>query len=213
MNTLLHDLVRRYPSLDACAETMQTAFDLLAETFENGGKLLLCGNGGSAADCDHIAGELMKSFLRPRPILGAHRDGLCQMGPEGQKLSNVLQGGFPCVALTGHIALNLAIANDVAADVVFAQQVYVLGKPGDVLWGLSTSGNSANVVNAFRVARVLGMRTIAFTGQTGGKLATLADVIVRVPSAITPEVQELHLPVYHALCAALEAHFFGPQTR
>lgn len=213
MNAFLKDLLCRYPVLVPCAGSMQAAFDLLTASFQAQGKLLLCGNGGSAADCDHIVGELMKSFLRARPILDAHRDGLRQMGAEGEALSLVLQGGLPCVALTGHTALNFAVSNDVASNAVFAQQVYVLGKPGDVLWGLSTSGNSVNVVNAFRVARVLGVRTIAFTGEAGGKLAKMADVAVCAPSTSTPEVQELHLPIYHALCAALEEHFFGSQTR
>jgi len=213
MNTFLDDLVRRYPPLTACADALQSALDVLTATFENRGKVLLCGNGGSASDCDHIVGELMKSFLRPRPIPAAHRDALSQAGSEGRALADALQGGFPCVALTAHTALNLAVANDVAADVVFAQQVYVSGRAGDVLWGLSTSGNSVNVVNAFRVARILGMRTIALTGLAGGKLAQMADVAVRVPATATPQVQELHLPIYHALCAALEERFFGtPDT-
>ncbi len=213
MNVFLEDLVCRYPVLAPCAGSMQAAFDLLTASFQKQGKLLLCGNGGSAADCDHIVGELMKSFLRARPILAEHRNVLCRMGAEGEALAQVLQGGLPCVALTGHTALNFAVSNDVTSDAVFAQQVYVLGKPGDVLWGLSTSGNSVNVVNAFRVARVLGVRTIAFTGEAGGKLAKMADVAVCAPSTSTPEVQELHLPIYHALCAALEEHFFGSQTR
>jgi D-sedoheptulose 7-phosphate isomerase len=209
MDKHLQNVVRRYPALAACAATLPAALDLLVTAFENGGKLLLCGNGGSAADCDHIVGELMKSFLRPRPISAAHRDTLCRSGTEGQTLAGVLQGGLPCVALTGHTALNFAIANDMRADVIFAQQVYALGRPGDVLWGLSTSGNAGNVVTAFRVARVLGVRTLALTGQGGGVLGPLADVVVRVPATATPEVQELHLPIYHALCAALEEHFFG----
>ena len=182
---------------------------LLISCFEKGGKLLLCGNGGSAADCDHIVGELMKAFLRPRPIPASHHDALSRSGAEGQALAGVLQGGLPCMALTSSTALNFAIANDVRADVIFAQQVYVLGRPGDVVWGLSTSGNAGNVVNAFLVARSLGLRTLSLTGQSGGRLGSLADVAVRVPAIATPDVQELHLPIYHALCAALEEHFFG----
>lgn len=205
----LDELIRRYPALATCSESIRTAFDLLAGAFEQQGKVLLCGNGGSAADCDHIVGELMKAFLLPRPIASVHRAALREAGPAGAALAETLQDGLPCVALTAHTALNLAVANDVSAEIVFAQQVYVLGRAGDVLWGLSTSGNSVNVVNAFHVARAKGLRTLAFTGQGGGMLARLADVAVRVPSACTPEIQEWHLPIYHALCAALEQRFFG----
>ena len=209
MNEHLQNLIRRQPSLEACATAIQAALDMLITAFENGGKLLLCGNGGSAADCDHIVGELMKSFLRPRPLPAKHHEALSRCGTEGQLLADTLQGGLPCVALTGHIALNFAIANDVRADVAFAQQVYTLGRAGDVLWGLSTSGNSRNVVHAFHVARVLGVRTLALTGQGGGLLGQIADVAVRVPATTTVAIQELHLPVYHTLCEALEAHFWG----
>ena len=209
MNEHLKSLVCRYPVLSSCEKEMEAALDLLAAAFADGGKLLLCGNGGSAADCDHIAGELMKSFLLPRPISTAPREALCREGAEGAALAEALQGGLPCVALTGHTALNFAVANDVRADTVFAQQVVALGRPGDVLCGISTSGNAANVVNAFRAARAFGLRTLALTGQGGGKLAPLADVAVRVPATATVTVQELHLPVYHALCAALEERFFG----
>jgi len=212
MDKHIKNLVRRYPALDPCAATMQAALDLLVTAFENGGKLLLCGNGGSTADCDHIVGELMKAFMRPRPIPAAHRAALGRLGAEGLVLADVIQGGLPCVALTGHTALNFAIANDVRADVTFAQQVYVLGRAGDIVWGLSTSGNSRNVVNAFRVAPMLGLRTLAFTGQGGGLLGQMADVAVRVPATTTAEIQELHLPAYHAICAALEEHFFGTQN-
>ncbi len=207
MNANLDDLFARYPSLTVCADAIQAAQDLLVDAFAHGRKLLLCGNGGSASDCDHIAGELMKAFLLKRPLPAAHQDALRTCGDGA--MADRLQCGFPCVALTGHAALNTAVANDVAAELVFAQQTYALGQAGDVLWGLSTSGNSANVVNAFKVARIVGLRTLAFTGQGGGKLAGLADVAVRVPATRTPDVQELHLPVYHALCAAVEAHFFG----
>lgn len=209
MDKHLQNVVCRHPDLAPCAAALQAALDMLVTSFENGGKLLLCGNGGSAADCDHIVGELMKAFLRPRPISAGHRAALCRSGAEGQALAGALQGGLPCAALTAHTALNFAIANDVRADVIFAQQVYVLGRAGDVVWGLSTSGNASNVVHAFRVARLLGLRTLALTGQTGGKLAPLADVAICVPATATVAVQELHLPVYHALCAALEERFFG----
>lgn len=210
MNAILNDLVQRYPTLSACASDIQTALNVLVETFAGGGKLLLCGNGGSAADCDHIVGELMKSFLLKRPLPREHREALSRGGDS--RLAELLQCGFPCVAMTAHAALNSAVANDVAADLVFAQQAYSLGRLGDALLGLSTSGNSSNVVNAFKVARAVGVRTIAVTGQGGGALAALADVAIRVPASCTPAVQELHLPVYHALCAAVEAHFFADRN-
>ena len=209
MNDYLQDLIHRQPGLTTCATAIQAALDMLIAAFENGGKLLLCGNGGSASDCDHIVGELMKAFLRPRPLPTKHHEALGRCGAEGQLLADTLQGGLPCVALTGHTALNFAIANDVRADVAFAQQVYTLGRAGDVLWGLSTSGNSRNVVHAFHVARVLGVRTLALTGQGGGLLGQIADVAVRVPATTTVAIQELHLPIYHSLCEALEAHFWG----
>lgn len=209
MNAHLDRLLCRYPVLASCERDLLAALALLADAFTAGGKLLLCGNGGSASDCDHIAGELMKSFLLPRPLSTEHREALMKDGEEGARLARTLQMGLPCVAMTGHTALNFAVANDVCADVVFAQQVVALGCAGDVLWGISTSGNAANVVNAFRVARAFGLRTLALTGQGGGRLGPLADVAVRVPATATVDVQELHLPVYHALCSALEERFFG----
>lgn len=209
MHPIILQLGDAHPSLLPVLPDIGRAFDLLADGFRGGGKLLLCGNGGSAADCDHIVGELMKSFLRPRPLSAA----LCatlreQAGLDGEILAERLRGGLPAVSLTGHPALALALANDVCAEVVFAQQVVALGRPGDVLLGLSTSGNSRNVIQAFNTARALGMRTVLLTGEGGGQLMPLADMAVRVPAGTVVGVQELHLPVYHAWCAALEAEFF-----
>lgn len=203
-------LAARYPALaDACGADLDDAFGRLVAAFAAGHRLLLCGNGGSAADCDHIAAELMKGFLRPRPLPGAAVATLRRIGGErGDRLGRLLQGALPAVSLTGPAALVSAVGNDTAADLAFAQQVYGLGTPGDVLLGISTSGNAENVCNAFVVARLRGLTTVALTGRGGGQLAALADVAVRVPAGDTPTVQELHLPVYHALCIALEAYFF-----
>lgn len=207
-------LGERHPLLRPILTEVEQALRLLAHSFRGGGKLLLCGNGGSASDCEHIVGELMKAFLRPRPLPATLREILATgAGEDGAMLAGALQGALPAVALTGHAALALAVANDVRADLVFAQQVVGLGRPGDVLLGLSTSGNSRNVIQAFHTARALGMRTVILTGAPGGKLAKMADVAVRVPASTVVEIQELHLPVYHALCAALEESFFPGENK
>jgi D-sedoheptulose 7-phosphate isomerase len=205
------ETVARHPLLRGCETDLRAALALLEATFARGGKLLLCGCGGSAADCDHITGELMKGFRLSRPLPADVRTAIGDVaGAEaGTRLSNGLQRGLPCISLTGSPALATAIANDMDPVLVFAQQTLVLGRPGDCLLGISTSGNAASVVAAFQVARALGLRTIAVTGREGGASAPLADVAVRVPADRTHEVQELHLPVYHALCLALEERFFG----
>ena len=210
MHPVISQLGQKHPKLAPVLPDVDRALDVIAGSFRGGGKLLLCGNGGSASDCDHIVGELMKAFLRPRPITPALRTALLsQAGDDGTFLADALQGGLPAVSLTGHPALALAIANDIHADIVFAQQVQALGRPGDVVLGISTSGNARNVINAFHTARALGLRTVLLTGSSGGKLAPLADVAIRVPATTVVDIQELHLPVYHALCAALEDLFFA----
>jgi len=196
--THLTALLSRYPVLRACETDIENAFILLRETFKNGKKLLCCGNGGSAADCGHIVGELMKSFLLNR---GPGLDGMPH-----------LQKALPALDLTQHNALNTAFSNDVDPALVFAQQVYGYGYNGDALLCISTSGNAANAVEAAKTARRLGIKVIALTGADGGLLKDLSDVTVRVPAHLTPEVQEFHLPVYHCLCAMLEAEFFSAVT-
>lgn len=200
-------LFERHPKLLACEAELLQMFRVLVESFECGGKLLTCGNGGSAADADHIVGELMKGFLLPRPVVEAERDALNALA--GRDAAAALQRALPAVCLGAGGALATAVMNDNSPAMVFAQQVYGLGKPGDVLLGLSTSGNSENVIQAFHVAKVRRMKCLLLTGRTGGKLKALADVAVCVPAIRVPEVQELHLPIYHAICAALEEHFFG----
>lgn len=173
----------------------------LITCFENGGKLLLCGNGGSSADCAHIAGELLKGFLKKRPVPAVLAAAVPGAG--------ALQCGLPAIDLTAQTAAMTAILNDLGAEAVFAQQVLAYGRPGDVLLGISTSGSAADVLLAARVAKAQGLRVLALTGRSGGALAGLADVLLNVGADSTPRVQELHLPLYHALCAAVEAHFFA----
>ena len=200
----------KYPDLAPCEEDIQNAYGILEQCFRSGGKLLICGNGGSASDSEHIVGELMKGFMLPRklpePIITRFREAY---GREGEALASKLQGALPAISLVSHAALVTAIANDTDAALAYAQQVYGYGRPGDVLLAISTSGNSKNVVNAVKVAGVQGLKTIGLTGARGGQLTKLCDVCIRVPYHQTFEIQERHLPVYHALCIGLEEAFFG----
>ena len=208
--TRIEQLIATYPELDVCASDIEFAVKLLRDCYRRGGKVLTCGNGGSAADAEHIVGELMKGYLRKRPVPEETRMKLMAASPEaGDYLAGHLQGALPAISLVSQTALNSAIANDTAADIVFAQQVYGYGRGGDGLIGLSTSGNSLNVVYAMQVGRVLGLHTIALTGPTGGMLKSLCDVCICVPGESTPAIQERHLPVYHVLCAMLEEEFFA----
>ncbi len=203
-------LFKRYPALECCRESIMQAYLMLVSCYRNNGKILLCGNGGSCADCEHIAGELMKGFLLKRPLPDMEKDAISKavssLMPGAEDL---LAQGLPAICLTGHSALSTAVQNDMAAELSFAQQTVALGKPGDVLIGISTSGNSKNVALAVAVAQAKGLKTIGLTGGTGGKLAEACDCAIVVPAKATPEVQEFHLPIYHALCAMLEAHFFA----
>ena len=203
-------MLRRYPVLTACRNDIEKASQLLMMSFEGGHKLLVCGNGGSAADCDHIVGELMKGYLSSRPLPQDVRKRLGEADPEvGPALADALQGALPAVNIASGSALLSAFGNDVEPDYAFAQAVYGHGRPGDVLFAISTSGNSVNVRAALCVARAAGLPTIGLTGQTGGMMAGRCDVLISVPARTTSEVQELHLPVYHCLCAMVEAHFFS----
>jgi D-sedoheptulose 7-phosphate isomerase len=209
MKPTLDDLITRHPRLDVCREDIQKAYDMLLECARGGRTILVCGNGGSAADSEHIVGELMKGFLEKRPVGPDLRQRLEELDPEtGSHLASSLQMPIRAVSLTGHLSLSTAFNNDVSADCTFAQQVLGFGKAGDVLIGLTTSGNSQNVVNAVLTARALGMKSVGFTGEAGGKLGKLADICIRVPETETALVQELHLPVYHTLCAMLEDALF-----
>lgn len=202
-------LFERYPKLELCQTEFQQAYELLHRCYQGHGKLLVAGNGGSAADSEHIVGELMKSFLFQRKIDRKFKETMIQMyGEAGQSLSDRLEGALPAIPLTSMPALTSAFANDVDAAVSFAQMVYGYGDTNDVLLAISTSGNSKNVCYALMAAKAKGMATIALTGETGGKCKKLADITVRVPEIETFKIQELHLPIYHALCAMLEAELF-----
>lgn len=210
MHPTLVELQERYPDLSGCIDSIEAVYRLLHDTYQNGGKVLICGNGGSAADSDHIVGELMKGFELKRPVDEATRQRLKQVAPDaGDYLADHLQQALPAISLSGHAALMTAISNDTAADMIFAQQVFGYGRAGDALIGISTSGNSANVLHAIRVAQALEMRTIGLTGKSGGAMRDLCDVTVCVPYERTSAIQERHLPVYHALCVMLEEAFFG----
>lgn len=203
-------LTERYPALLSCRDDIIGAYDLLVEAFSRDHKLLIAGNGGSAADAEHIAGELMKRFRVPRPVPEAFRERLKAVDPaRGEELSRNLERGLMAIPLVAHEALTTAYINDVDGLGVFAQQLYGYGRKGDVFLGISTSGNSRNVLSAAVVARALGIGIIALTGQSGGELATVADVAIRVPETETYKIQEFHLPVYHCLCLMLEDRFFG----
>lgn len=205
----LEELVERYPVLDAVKDDVRKAYELLEACYEQGGKLLIAGNGGSCADAEHIVGELMKGFVKRREVSDSFAECLRNADEvRGAELAKKLQGGLPAIALTGHAGLSTAYLNDVDGDLIFAQQTYGYGRPGDVLIGISTSGNARNVMYAMTVAKALGMKTIGLTGKDGGALKREADVSVVVPETETFKIQELHLPVYHALCLMLEERFF-----
>jgi len=195
-------LMTRYPVLTDIKEEIYTAYKLLECAYEADKKLLACGNGGSAADSDHMVGELMKGFYKRRPLGAEEKE---RMG----ELAEHLQGALPAISLTGHPALSTAFLNDVDPEMVFAQQIHGYGRAGDVLAAFSTSGNSQNVVNAVKVARAKGMKVISFTGRDGGLLKDLSDSCIIVPAQETADIQELHLPIYHTICAMLEEHFFA----
>jgi phosphoheptose isomerase len=209
MNSRLSNLIQKYPELEGCLADIDKAYQRMLKSFHLGRKLLVCGNGGSAADAEHIVGELMKGYLKKRPVPDNLKEKFSQIYPaEAAYLSDHLQQALPAISLVSQVALSTAFTNDVAADMVFAQQVYGYGRPGDVLLGLSTSGNASNVLNAMKVAKVLGLHTLGLTGHSGGIMAALCDVVIRVPWDATPDIQERHLPIIHVLCAMLEESFF-----
>ena len=202
-------LIDRYPSLKPQAAAIKLSVETIVASFRGGGKLLTCGNGGSAADSQHIVGELMKGFVLRREIAPQLQRKLKESYPEesANYIAN-LQGALPAISLVNEVALTTAFGNDQASELAFAQQVLGYGRPGDVLLAITTSGNSPNVLHAARLARVLGVKVIGMTGRGGGKLRALSDVLIDVPSDVTYQIQELHLPVYHALCLATEAEMF-----
>lgn len=202
-------LIERYPTLAQLKTPLVDCVELLKSAFENGDKLLACGNGGSAADSLHIVGELMKDFRMARPLPAELTANLrAQFPDEADYYAGNLQGALPVISLVSEISLTTAYGNDRASDLAFAQQVIGYGKPGDVLLAISTSGNSANVLHAVRIAKAMGLKIVSLTGETGGKLKELSDILINVPSKVTYQIQELHLPVYHMLCLALETELF-----
>lgn len=204
----IENLAKNYPVLKDCTADIQAAVDAIVKMYREGGKLLLCGNGGSASDSSHIAGELLKGFILKREIKGEDRAKLDEMEELAPYVSK-MQDGLCAISIPDQAAVLSAFANDCDPAAVFAQLVYTMHGKGDVLLGLSTSGNSKNVVLAVSVAKAMGLTTIGLTGISGGKLAQLCDITIRVPETETYRVQELHLPVYHAICAEVEEILFG----
>lgn len=209
VENILQELFERYPPLKICEADIRQAFKCLCDCYRSGGQLLIAGNGGSASDSLHIVSELMKSFRIHRSVDAAEKDQLIALfGDEGRRLGSLLEGALPAIALPVESALVTAYSNDRIAETVFAQEVYGYGRSGDVLLAISTSGNSKNILLACMAARLKGMQIVGLTGQTGGKLADYCDVTIQAPADRTFVIQEYHLPVYHALCAMLEAAFF-----
>lgn len=203
-------LIERYPMLEMVKKDIIGGYLVLEECYEKGGKLLVAGNGGSAADSEHIAGELMKRFKTPRPVSPEYAEKLKKIDPErGKALAQNLECSLMAIPLVAHEALTTAYINDVDGLGVFAQQLFGFGRPGDVFLGISTSGNSKNIMNATVVARASGIKVIGLTGAKGGEVAEVADVVVKVPETETYMIQELHLPIYHCWCLMLEDKFFG----
>ena len=206
---ILEDLLFRYPMLEKQRDSILEVYKILESSYAAGGKLLIAGNGGSAADSEHIVGELMKAFIKPRKLDENLQSKLMAVDKKmGKVLSDNLQGALPAIAVTGHVGLSTAYLNDCNPLLSFAQQVNGYGNAGDVFFGISTSGNSENILYALVTAKAKGMKTIGLSGRDGGKMRELCDAIIIAPETDTFKIQELHLPIYHALCLMLEARFF-----
>lgn len=203
MNMIFNELLERYPCLEVCKNEIYSAYEAMVTAYKNGGKLLCCGNGGSAADCDHLVGELMKGFLKQRPLSAEEKELF-----DDSFVSSNLQKGLPAVSLTAHSALMTAYSNDAVSQLVFAQQVYALGNKKDLLFAFSTSGNSENVVYAVKAAKAAGIVSVSVTGKNESKLSEISDICIRLPETETFKIQELTLPVYHCLAAMVEDRFF-----
>ena len=206
----MEELLKRYPALSVCAKQIEKTVDILVDTYYKGGKILLCGNGGSAADCEHIAGELLKSFVSQRKMPQNDLDMINAAFPDDAPVFyDSLQRGVPVIPLPSLVGVSSAYNNDVRADMVYAQLVYAYKAPFDALLGISTSGNSKNVVNAAKVAKALGLRTIALTGEKKCLLDDICDVVIKAPASETYKIQEYHLPIYHYICLEIEKILFG----
>ena len=198
----INELILSFENLRMLEDEVRTSANLITESFSNGNKLLLCGNGGSCADCEHIAGEMVKQFAKERPL---NPEIVEKLDPE---LSSELHGGLPALSLPSMIGFHTAFNNDNNPEFAFAQQVVAFGKANDVLWGISTSGNSKNVLHAVKTAKALGLKTIGLTGENGGKLSQITDITIKAPADNVARIQELHLPIYHAICAFVEDKMF-----
>ncbi len=203
MSRIFDELFVRYPVLDVCKNDIENTYNAMVECYDNGGKLLCCGNGGSAADCDHLVGELMKGFLKKRPLSDNEKQ--CFENPF---VADSLQKGLPAISLCAHSALMTAFSNDEIPSLVFAQQVYAFAQKHDILVAFSTSGNSENVVYAAEAAKAAGIKSIAVTGENQSKLSEICDICIRLPETETYKIQELTLPVYHCLAAMIEEKYF-----
>ena len=204
---MVNKLIKNYPQLESIRELIVAAYELMRQCYLGKRKLLLCGNGGSAADCEHIVGELIKEYKIKRKIPETMVKELERHGADERMFQNIV-GALPAVSLSSHIGFITAFCNDNDAEYMFAQQLYALGEPGDILMAITTSGDSPNVLNAAIMAKAIGVKIIALTGRDGGKIRRYADILINVPAKDTDRVQELHLPVYHTLCAMLEEYFF-----
>jgi D-sedoheptulose 7-phosphate isomerase len=213
VKAIFDNLFVRYPALQSVSEPIRASFDALKKCYLSGCKVLSCGNGGSASDSEHLIGELMKKFGRKRPVSPEFRERLKSLGIESADyLADKLEMPLMAISLVSQTALITAIVNDISGDMIFAQQVFGYGRPGDILFAFSTSGNSANVVNAVNVARACGVITIGFTGEHGGVLKDICDITVKAPASQTYIIQEFHFPIYHTLCLMIEEEVFGAAT-
>ena len=209
MKKYLSNLIQKYPEIEECIAEINLAIELMLGSINCEGKVLTCGNGGSACDAEHIVGELMKGFMHPRNLESKEIEPFMRLYPETRnEIVKNLQKPIPAISLTSNMAFITAYSNDVNPEYIFAQQVYGLGNKGDVLLCLSTSGNSKNVINAAMVAKVKGVNIIGFTGKSGGILKEYADVLIKAPSLSTPEIQEYHIAIYHTICAQIEEDIF-----
>lgn len=210
MIQVLDDLVARYPALECCREQILQAAEIMVESYSADGKLLIAGNGGSAADAEHIVGEMMKTFRIQKTLPEGYAQALIACDREmGNVLRTHLQGALPAIALVGHVSLNTAYMNDCEPLLCYAQQVSGYGREGDVFMGISTSGNSRNILYAAVAARARGMKVIGLTGSLDNRLEKYSDVCIKAPATETYKIQEYHLPIYHCICQMVEKHFFG----
>jgi D-sedoheptulose 7-phosphate isomerase len=209
MNIEIEKLLKRHPTLISCKKDIESAIGMIKTCYQKGNKVITCGNGGSAADAEHIVGELMKGSRKKRKVSPNFRKQASEIYPrEAEKICDNLQMPLPAVSLTSHISFTTAFNNDMNSEFTFAQQLFGLGKKADVLMALSTSGKAKNVINACKLAKILGIKTIGLTGKDGGELKNICDVVIRAPEEETLLIQECHLPIYHAICSAIEDVFF-----